>query len=572
MTLHAILLSAWLAGAPVTTPPPPPTPPSPPAAPEAASQQTRGGSQEEGAWLARRPPIGEPETFDLPDTEALELDNGVEATFIPFGLTPKTTISVRVQTGNLNEGENTWLSDVTAELMKEGADGRSGEAIALEAAEMGGSLKVWVDPHFTALNLSVLSSYAPEAVALLADIVQRPELPESEIDRVKADFVRTLSIARSESSSLAAEAFLKALYGDHPYGRVFPTAEQLQSYEIDDARAYYEENFGGERTHIYIAGRYDRAAVEEAVHAEFGEWKAGPQPLVAPPDPQAGPRVILVNREDAPQTTLYLGKPAIGPAHADAIALETANALLGGSFISRITQNIREDKGFTYSPSSYLYYNYQDGYWRFKADVATESTGPALREVFSEIERLAGAAPSKDEAQRARNYLSGIFVLKNAAPDGLITQLAFTDFQELPASYLEDYTPSVMAVEAEDIRQVTETWLDPSDMVLVAVGDLDAIQPQLAELRALSGLEFEVEGGTGADDDECRVLTGDGFAQSFGVCTTAELIDAIAIAEVVETPREAAACTIRTGGAEPEYEGCDDFSGPGLAALTESAS
>lgn len=561
MTLYAILLAASLAAAPV---------PAPPAAPAPAGQPA-GGGQEEGAWLARRPAMGEPEAFELPDADSIELENGVEATFIPFGLTPKTTISVRVQSGNLNEGENTWLSDVTAELMKEGADGRSGETIALEAAEMGGSLKVWVDPHFTALNLSVLSSYAPEAVALLADVVQRPELPESEIDRVKADFVRTLSIARSESSALAAEAFLKALYGDHPYGRVFPTAEQLQSYEIDDARAYYEENFGGERTHIYIAGRYDREAVEAAVRAEFGGWKPGPQPLVAPPDPQSGPRVILVNREDAPQTTVYLGKPAFGPAHGDAIALETANALLGGSFISRITQNIREDKGYTYSPGSYLFYNYQDGYWRFKADIATESTGPALREVFGEIERLAGAAPGKAEAQRARNYLSGIFVLKNASPDGLISQLAFTDFHELPASYLEDYTPGVMAVEAEDIRRVTETWLDPSDMVLVAVGDLDEIQPQLAELRTLSGLEFEVQGEPEAAGGECRVLTGDGFAQSFGVCTTEQLIDAIAVAEVIESPREAAACTIRTGGTEPEYEGCDDFSAPGLAALTESA-
>ncbi len=572
MIIKALLLSAWLAGAPSTPPAPPAVAPAPQPVSGAAQDTGRGAAQEEGAWLSRRPAMGEPETFDLPDTESLALDNGAEATFIPFGLTPKTTISVRVQTGNLNEGENTWLSDVTAELMKEGADGRTGEEIALEAAEMGGSLKVWVDPHFTALNLSVLSSSAPAAIALLADVTQRPELPESEIDRVKADFVRTLSIARSESRSLAAEAFLKALYGDHPYGRVFPTAEQLQSYEIDDARAYYEENFGGERTHIYVAGRYDRDAVEEAVRAEFGDWKTGPQPLVAPPDPQSGPRVILVNREDAPQTTIYLGKPAFGPAHNDAIALETANALLGGSFISRITQNIREDKGYSYSPSSYLFYNYQDGYWRFKADVATESTGAALREVFSEIERLAGAAPSKSEARRARNYLSGIFVLKNAAPDGLITQLAFTDFQELPASYLEQYTPSVMAVDAEEIRQVTATWLDPSDMVLVAVGDLDEIQPQLAELRILSGLEFEVEGETAADEGECRVLTGDGFAQSFGVCTTAELIDAIAIAKVIESPREAAVCTIRTGGAEPEYEGCDDFSGPGLAALTESAS
>ena len=203
-----------------------------------------------GKWLAERPEAGEPKNFELPEIDTVELDNGLKITFIPFGLAPKATISARIRTGNINEGENTWLADIAAELMSEGAGERTGEEIAIAAAEMGGDLEVGVDPHVTAFDMAVLSGHAPDAIALMGDVIQRPALPEDDMERVKANFIRNLSVALSQPRGQAASAFLGALYGDHPYGRVFPTEAQLRSYEIDDVRAYYEQNFGAERTRL----------------------------------------------------------------------------------------------------------------------------------------------------------------------------------------------------------------------------------------------------------------------------------------------------------------------------------
>lgn len=451
-----------------------------------------------GKWLAERPEAGEPKNFELPEIDTVELDNGLKITFIPFGLAPKATISARIRTGNINEGENTWLADIAAELMSEGAGERTGEEIAIAAAEMGGDLEVGVDPHVTAFDMAVLSGHAPDAIALMGDVIQRPALPEDDMERVKANFIRNLSVALSQPRGQAASAFLGALYGDHPYGRVFPTEAQLRSYEIDDVRAYYEQNFGAERTHIYVAGRFDRDAAEAAIRESFGDWREGPAPLVAPPDPRMGPEVILVPRASAPQSTIYLGLPVFGPENEDAIPLEVTNALLGGSFSSRITQNIREDKGYTYSPTSQILYNYQDGYWRFRADVTTDVTGAALKEVFKEIERLGAKAPPKDEAARTRNYMAGIFVLKNASPWGLIDQIAFTDFHDLPGDWLENYVPRVLDVSAEDMRQTAAQRLQLDNMILVVVGDLDAIKPQLESLPRLSGAAFDIRDETGA--------------------------------------------------------------------------
>jgi len=457
-------------------------------------------SEADGAWLAERPPMGEPRPFQLPAIDDIALDNGVEATFIDFGLAPKTTISARVRTGNINEGDKTWLSDIAAELLREGAGDRDAEAVAVAVAEMGGELKIAVDPHVTRIDLSVLSEHAPRAVALIADLLRRPALPESELERVKANFIRDLSVARSQPRAIAAEAFHAALYGPgHPYGRVFPTEDQLRSYEIDDVRAYYEQNFGALRTRLYIAGRFDRDAVEAAIEAAFSDWREGPWPLVAPPDPRQGPRLILIDRPGAPQSTIWLGLSAFGPENEAAIPLEVANAMLGGSFSSRIVQNIREDKGYTYSPSSQLIYNHQDGYWRFRADVSTDVTGAALKEVFKEIERLGDEKPPADETRRTRNYLAGIFVLRSASPWGLIDQIAFADFHDLAGSWLEDYVPRALDVDAETIREVVAQRIRPEDMTLVVVGDLEAVRPQVESLPRLQGLPVEI-GGPAEDE------------------------------------------------------------------------
>ena len=433
------------------------------------------------------PQGGEPKDFELPRKETLALDNGLAATFVPFGEVPKVTVSVVVRTGNLNEGDRTWLADLSGELMKEGTATRSTQEIATEAADMGGSVGVGVSAEQTSITADVLSEYGPQAVALVADVVRRPRFPESELQRIRGDLLRSLSVARSQPQSQASEAFHRMLYGAHAFGRVFPTEEQLASYAIEDVRAYYAGNFGAQRTHVYVAGKFDADAMAAAVRDAFADWHTGPEPHIDVPGRHRGERTAYIDRDGAPQSTVFLGQRVVHPAAADYIPMVVMNTLLGGSFASRITRNLREDKGYTYSPSSAISAHYRDAFWLLTADVTTEVTGPALEEIFAEIRRLQSEPPSVQELDGIKAYRTGIFVLGNATRGSLIGQMAFLDLHGLDESFLTNYLTNVHAVTPAQVSDIARRQLPVDGMHVVIVGDLDRIEDQLAELPALTG-------------------------------------------------------------------------------------
>jgi predicted Zn-dependent peptidase len=175
------------------------------------------------------PAPGTPRAFNLPVPQRFTLENGLKVTLVPYGSLPKVAVELSVLVGNANEkaGE-TWLADLTGRLMREGTKTRSSTQISLEAARMGGSLDVTAGEDRTEIGGEVLSEFAGDMVRLLADVAQNPVFPESELARLESDLLRQLSLARSQPQPLARERFRQALYGDHPYGRLFPTPEQLQ--------------------------------------------------------------------------------------------------------------------------------------------------------------------------------------------------------------------------------------------------------------------------------------------------------------------------------------------------------
>jgi predicted Zn-dependent peptidase len=160
--------------------------------------------------------------------------------------------------------------------------------------------------------------------------------------------------------------------------------------------------------------------------------------------------------------------------------LEVMDALLGGSFGSRITANIREQKGYTYSPYSTVSPRARSAYWVETADVTTDKTGASLTEIFGEVERLRREAPPADELRGIQNYLAGVFTLRNGSRGGVASQLQFLDTHGLPDSYLSEYVQRVMAVTPEQLRRTAEEELIPERMTLVVVGDKKTVEPQVA--------------------------------------------------------------------------------------------
>ena len=426
------------------------------------------------------PEGGTPKDFQLPAKTELTLENGLQVTMIPFGELPKVTVRLSVRAGNLNEqADQVWLADLTGDLMTEGTENRSALEIAETAAGMGGSVSASVSLDQTLVSGEVLTEFGPQLLELMADIIQNPVFPEDAVERLKNDYQRNLSIAKTRAQSLAQEKFDQAMYGDHPYGRVFPTEAIIQSFNQEMVQKFYQDNFGARRSHLYISGKFDAAAMEKAVQEYFSDWQPGPEPLILPPEPQSERVVYLVDRPGAPQSTLYLGLPVIDPTQPDYLKLQVMNTLLGGYFSSRITSNIREDKGYTYSPRSSITSHYRDAFWRQAADVSTDVTGPALKEIFYEIDRLQNELPTEEELKGVQNYMAGTFVLRNSDPGSIIGQLSFINFHGLPEAYLTEYVKNIHAVTPQDIQEMAQKYLEDSKMTIVVVGDSKKVKKQV---------------------------------------------------------------------------------------------
>ncbi|WP_018477663.1 M16 family metallopeptidase [Pontibacter roseus] len=436
-----------------------------------------------GTAIAQKqaPPEGSaPKDFRLPAKQDFDLANGLSASMVPYGEIPKVTVGIIVQAGNVHEGEKeNGLADIVGNLLQEGTATRNARQLAEKVAHMGGSLYVSVGPNQTAVYGSALSEYGPELVRLMADLLQNPAFPESEVERVKNDFKRQMNLARQQPGTQAQVKFMSVLYPNHPYGRALPTDAMIEGFTLEQVRNFYNTHYGADRTNVYVAGKFDGGAMKEAITASLNDWEKGPAPQIAVAKPVTKGEMLVIDRPGAPQSTIVFGLPVVDPAHPDYMPLRITNSLLGGSFGSRITRNIREDKGYTYSPYSTLAARYRVGDWSQVADVTTEHTGNSLREIVNEINRLSKEPPSKEELEGIKNYEAGLFVLRNSTPGGIIGQLNFLELHGLPESFLTNQVQNIMAITPQQVQQTAQKYIRPKDMTLVVVGDRKQIDSQL---------------------------------------------------------------------------------------------
>lgn len=427
------------------------------------------------------PEGGEPKNFQIPKPTTVELDNGMKLVMVDYGIVPKVQLQLIINAGAINEEEEEQgITSLLGNLLEEGTENYDGKSLSRAFAKMGGQLGVNGGLHNIGIGTTVLSEFGPQAIGLIAEVAQRPLLPESELDRLKNNYKRQLSVSRSQPQTIANQEFQKAIYGDHPYGRELPSDELIDSHTIDAIKQFFAEEVGAKRSTLYVVGKFNEKQIREAVEGQFSAWQAGKEKEYIPAEPNMNVDVELADRPNSPQATLRFGIPVPDPSHPDYVALEVMDDLLGGSFSSRITSNIREDKGYTYSPSSTITSNrYKSAIWYQAADVTIESTGDAMLEISREIDRIRSEAPTAEELDGIKNYMAGIFVLQNSTRGGIIGQLNQIDFHGLGEDYLNKRVQSIYDVSPEKIKEVAEKYLDPEKMFLMVVGDMKATEPQI---------------------------------------------------------------------------------------------
>lgn len=452
----------------------------------------------------KAPVVAAPPAFVTPRIQTARLPNGLTIDLVEMHELPLVQVDVMIRNaGARMDGALAGIATFTAGMLDEGAGTRDALAIASEAAYLGAQIGTGADWDNTEIELSVPKRTLESALDLLADVVLRPQFKGNEVQKQRDLRLANIISQRDEPGAVNGVVLNSLLFPQgHPFHR--PAAgDSTSTARLDSAavRGFYAAQFKPDRTTIVVTGDLTMAEAQRLITARFGGWR---QDRMARRDPPAADqlpapidrptRIFLVDKPGAAQSVIALARPGVERSNPDYYALQVMNTILGGSFSSRLNQNLRETRGWTYGAGSGFAYRPVPGPFRATASVRTDVTDSSLMEFKREIELIRDSLVDPLELQRAQAYLAlglpGEFETTGQVADQVGEMLRFG----LPLAYWNGYVQHVMHVTRADVQRVARKYLDTSRMTIVVVGDLAKIRPGI-ESAALGPVELrDVEG------------------------------------------------------------------------------
>jgi predicted Zn-dependent peptidase len=439
------------------------------------------------------PPLGKPRTAKLPTVGERTLDNGLRVLAVRRPGVPLTELRLRVPFAAPSRGpaeraeQHVARAQLLGDTLLSGTHERSAAQVAADVQALGGQLSASTDADRLALGGSVLSSGLGGLLALLGEVLTGASYPRHEVLGERDRLVHELAIYRTQPSVQAREALLRRLYAGHPYARDLPTAEAVQEVTPAQLRALHAKRVAPTGSVLVVVGDLTPRASLDLVEKALSGWTAESAAVTTPPAPRPVPGpALLVDRPGSVQTTLRLAGPAPRRTDPDHAAFTLANLVFGGYFSSRWVGNIREDKGYTYSPHSSVEHPPAGSRVVVAADVATEVTAPAVLETLYELGRIATVPVEQAELDQARRYAIGSLALSTSSQAGLAGTLAVLTTAGLGVEHLRDSPKALAAVTVDEVLEAGARWLAPQRLTGVLVGDAATVE---ASVGAVLGVE-----------------------------------------------------------------------------------
>ncbi len=432
--------------------------------------------------------------YKLPPVVETRLANGLQVLLIEDKRFPMVSVRLGFQAGSkFDPAELRGLSETTGALITEGTATRNSRQIAEEVAAIGGVLNTSSTPDSLLLAGSALSENLPKLLELVADITRNANFPEDEVALRKQNRKQELAAQRSEAAFLADEKFDEAVYSPHPYSRQDPTPESIDKVNRTALTEFRDRYLVPNNGVLLLLGALPaRAEVMKLVEARFGDWPKKDVPAPPPAKfPEPHRTIVLVDRPGSVQADIRIGRKAVTRGDPDYFPLLLANTILGGGTASRLFANIREKQGFAYDAHSSAAPLKDSGTLGVVTQVRNEVLGQALDAALQEMHGIASQDVTAGELSTAKNYLSGVFVMRIETQDGLANQIAATKMLGLPLEYLEQYTTKVRSVEPAALRAAAAKYINPDAAAIVVVGDASAIAKPLEKLGPVSVVKAE---------------------------------------------------------------------------------
>ncbi len=434
------------------------------------------------------PQPGPPAPLRLPAIQKQKLSNGLPVWIVELHEVPVAQINLVVLSGTANDPPGKYgVASLAAAMLEEGAGTRSALEIADAVDYLGADLAAATTSDLSAVRLHVPVARLADALPIMADVALRPAFPKDELDRQRQQRLTSLLQGRDDPPTISSVAFSRILYGKgHRYGTPqMGTAETIKALSSDDLRGFYASAFRPENAVLLAVGDITAAQAVPLFEKSFGAWKASgaaaTEKLPATDEPPAR-QVYLIDKPGAAQSQIRIGRIGVPRSTVDYFPIQVLNTILGGSFTSRLNNNLREVHGYTYGAGSSFDMRASAGPFSASAGVQTDKTSEALKEFFVELNAILKPIPA-EELARAKNYVALRYPSAFETTGDISRRLEDALVYNLPDEYFAKYVQSIQSVTAADVQRVAQKYIKPDRLAVVVVGDLKVIEPGVRALN-----------------------------------------------------------------------------------------
>ena len=449
-----------------------------------------------GALLAQatpKPAVGPERPFTPPPRVERTLPNGLQVVTVRYPTVPKVSVVLTVRSGLAEDpAKQAGLAQFVVDAVQEGTTSRDSRKLKRDVFAMGATLSGFAGQDTSTFTMRGLADTLPQMLDILADVARNPTFPQDEIDLLKTNTKQGLQAQLASPQFVANRAYRQALFGAHPYARVGPTPESVDAIDRAAIAAYHKAHYRPNNAFVIVTGDVTPDTVTAAVQKAFGSWARGDVPPSATPAvPELqGRKIVFVQRPNSVQSSISVGNFAIRRNDPRWPVLQLANQIYGAAFDSRLVRNIREEKGYTYSPQSQFQAMEQAGFYRAVADVRNDVTGATVKEIYGEIDKFRTGGPEPDELTNAKTYMRGLFVIQNATQAGLTNTLNTMYSYGLPKDYPETFQKTVTNLNGEAVKTGAQMLLGSDKSVIVIVGDYAKVKDQLTGLGEITFVDI----------------------------------------------------------------------------------
>jgi zinc protease len=439
------------------------------------------GAAQQAPDRSKAPVPGPAPSLKLPPIQKRTLTNGLPVWIVEMHKVPLATFALVVKAGaGADPAGKYGLANFTAAMLDEGAGTRSALELADAIDFLGATLSTGSTFDASTVRLETMASKIDDALPLMADVVLRPAFSQTELERLRKERLTSLLQTRDNPAGLASIAFARLVFGPrHRYGTPAMGNEVSNGeMSVSDLRSFYTAQYQPQNAHLVVVGDVTADAVMPKLEKAFGAWKNGaapPKPALEPAAQHGARQIYLVDKPGAPQSQIRIGWVGVPRSTPDYYPLSVVNTVLGGSFTSRLNQNLREEHGYTYGASSVFDMRLAAGPFTAGAGVQSDKTVESLQEFFKELTAIRQPIPA-DELARARNYLALGFPAEFETTGGMAANLAQLVIYNLPESFFTDYVPKIEAVTVADAERVARQYIQPDRFAVVVVGDVAKIE------------------------------------------------------------------------------------------------